>query len=546
MPENVLQFEGISKSFFGVHALRGVTFGLPAGHVLGLIGENGAGKSTLMNILGGVLPPDSGRMTVRATHASPLREYAPRNPAEATRAGVAFIHQELNLFTNLSIVDNLFIDRFPTLGRSPFINRRAARERAKQLLETLSLDLAPETTIDRLTPGERQLVEIAKALSTGAEIILFDEPTTSLTAGETQRLFGIIRDLRAQGKSMIYISHNLGNVLDLADDIVVLRDGQVVDTGPRAEFTVDRMIARMVGREIDQIFPTRASKPSEEILLEVQGLSQPGLVKDIDLVLHQGEVLGLFGLMGSGRTELARILFGLEPFERGRIAIQGVPRARVSAGDSIRQGLAFVTENRREEGLLMEATILDNVALVSLPAFAGSGRDRTARESEIRSNTDAGGGRSVRTHFGSSLLPRLLRQRRLREAVTRVAQSLRIKSGPVDRTLAKNLSGGNQQKAVIGKWLLSRPTVFIMDEPTRGVDVGAKYEVYSIINDLAARGAGILLISSELEELTGMCDRILVMSKGEIQGTFARGDFAPEPILHAAFRGHQAHRGGSK
>ncbi len=505
MPESILQFDGVSKSFFGVHALRDVTFGLPAGHLLGLIGENGAGKTTLMNVLGGVLRPDRGAMKLRAV------DYAPRNPFEATEAGVAFIHQELNLFTNLSIVDNLFIDRFPRLGKSPFLNKRAARKQARQLLETLSLDLSPETLVERLTPGERQLVEIARALSTGAEIIIFDEPTTSLTASETQRLFDIIRGLRARSKSMIYISHNLGNVLRLADDIVVLRDGQVVDVGPRHDFTIDRMISRMVGRDIRQIFPARESKPADEVILEVQGLSQSGIIKDIDLVLRKAEVLGLFGLMGSGRTELARILFGLEPFERGRIVVGGVPRDRLSAADSIRRRMAFVTENRREEGLLMEATIVDNMGLAALPAFT------------------------------SARFPRLLRHRRLADAVAGVAETLRIKSGPVDRTLAKNLSGGNQQKVVVGKWLMSQPAVFIMDEPTRGIDVGAKYEVYGIINDLAARGAGILLISSELEELMGMCDRIVVMSKGRIQGRFARAEFDEERILHAAFQGHEAH-----
>lgn len=502
MSEIILQFDGISRSFFGVPALQDVTFALPQGRLLGLIGENGAGKTTLMNILAGVLPPDSGKMRLRAV------DYAPRRPADATAAGIAFIHQELNLFTNLSIADNIFIDCFPRLGNSPFINNAKASERTASLLESLNLRLSPQTPVDRLTPGERQLVEIAKALSTGAEIIIFDEPTTSLTAAETQRLFSIIRSLREQGKSMIYISHNLGNVLELADEIVVLRDGRVVDAGPGRDFTIDRMISRMVGRAIDQIFPTRKSKPSQEVVLEVKGLSQPGVVKDINLVLHKAEVLGLFGLMGSGRTELARILFGLDPFDAGEILVNGAPCDRICVADSIRRGMAFVTENRREEGLLMEATVVDNVGLAALPAFA------------------------------STRFPHLLRHRRLRDAVTRIAESVRIKGGPVACTLAKNLSGGNQQKVVIGKWLLSQPAIFIMDEPTRGIDVGARYEVYGIINDLAGKGAGILLISSELEELMGLCDRIVVMSNGQITGGFSRSEFAREPILHAAFKGH--------
>ena len=506
MTDSILPFAGISRSFFGVQALEDVSFSLRRGRLLGLIGENGAGKTTLMNILGGVLTADSGTMTLRAG------KYAPRRPADATEAGITFIHQELNLFTNLSIADNIFIDRFPRLGRSPFIDRRQTRRQTAKLLESLSLSLAPQTLVDRLAPGERQLVEIAKALSTGAGIILFDEPTTSLTAAETQRLFDIIRRLREQGKSMIYISHNLGNVLELADDIVVLRDGRVVDAGPARGFTIDRMISRMVGRAVDQVFPTRRSRPSEDIVLEVKALSQAGIVRDINLVLHKAEVLGVFGLMGSGRTELARMLFGLEPFEQGRIRVNGAPCDCISPTDSIRRGMAFVTENRREEGLLMDATVLDNVGLVSLPAFA------------------------------SPRFPRLLRHRQLGGAVARIVESMRIKSGPVARTLARNLSGGNQQKVVIGKWLMSRPAILIMDEPTRGIDVGAKYEVYGIVNDLTARGAGILLISSELEELMGLCDRILVMSKGEITGDFDRARFAQESILHAAFEGHQGRR----
>lgn len=522
MQDYLLSIKGVCKSFSGVQVLKDVHLEVRPGTVHSLMGENGAGKSTLMNILGGVVQPDSGGMTLRG------QDYSPRNPSEATEAGVAFIHQELNLFTNLSIADNLFIDRFPRLGRSPFINKRVAKARARQLLESLNLPLSPDTLVDRLTPGERQLVEIAKALSTGAEIIIFDEPSTSLTAGETERLFRIVQDLRRQGKSMIYISHNLGNVLELADEIVVLRDGRVVDQGPKDGYTVDRMISRMVGRDINQVFPLRQSGPMDEIVLEVRGVSMPGIVKDIDLTLRKGEVLGLFGLMGSGRTELARILFGLEPFERGEIRGQGIwplhhdaERKKDKGGtpsprESIRRGMAFVTENRREEGLLMEATIVDNIGLASLPAFA---RPRP---------------------------PRLIRGRGLREAVARVAESLRIKGGPAHRTLVKNLSGGNQQKVVIGKWLLSKPKVFILDEPTRGIDVGAKCEVYGIVNDLAARGAGILLISSEIEELMGMCDRILVMSKGQIRGVFGRNEFDREQILHAAFQGHQAHQRGTQ
>jgi len=495
MTETVLEFDNISKSFFGVQALQDVSLTLRQGHVLGFVGENGAGKTTLMNILGGVIQPDQGKMKLKG------KDYAPRNPAEAARAGVAFIHQELNLFTNLSIADNLFIDRFPRMAGLPFISKRTIRRKTVEQLKSVKLDVSCDMLVERLSPGERQLVEIARALSTGAEIIIFDEPTTSLTARETKRLFALIERLRAAGKSIIYISHNLGDVLYLADDIVVIRDGIVVGEGPKERFPINRMISLMVGRDISQIYPPPTTKPSKEVALEVRGLSQSGVVRNISFTLHRAEVLGLFGLMGSGRTELARMIFGLDAFERGTILLGS------------RKGMAFVTENRREEGLLMDACILDNVALVSMPKYTCW--------------------RGLR----------MVDQPRLRAAVRRVVDSLRIKTGPIERQLAKNLSGGNQQKTVIAKWLMSKSSVFIMDEPTRGIDVGAKVEIYKLINDLAGRGTAVLFISSELEELMACCDRILVMSNGEIQGRFGRAEFDEEQILHAAFRGHKGHGG---
>lgn len=495
----ILEFEGIEKSFFGVNVLHDISFTLEEGHVLGLIGENGAGKSTLMNILGGVLQADAGRIKLQG------QDYAPKNPREATKSGVAQIHQELNLFTNLSIAENIFIHGFPRLARLPLIDKRLVKTRTSQLLEEVDLHIAPETRVEQLSPGERQLVEIAKALNADAKVIIFDEPTTSLTARETERLFGLIERLREQGKSIIYISHILGDVRRLSDEIVVLRDGEVVGAGSREQFPIDRMITLMVGRSLEQLYPPRETKPSEEKALEVQGLSQTGIVENIDFTVYKGEVLGVFGLMGSGRTELARILFGLDSFERGQMLIDGVPQERFSPQESIRRGMAFVTENRREEGLLMDMSIAENMALVALPGFARVGLpvvDRAKMFAEVR----------------------------------RVGESLHVKSTAFERQPVKSLSGGNQQKVVVGKWLIAQPKVFILDEPTRGVDVGAKYEVYSIINDLAAQQAGVLFISSEIEELIGVCDRIIVMSNGEIQASFAREEFQQEKILRAAFR----------
>jgi len=498
MSDAILACEGIEKRFFGVRVLRDVSFALHARRVLGLVGENGAGKSTLMNILGGVLPADAGRMRLNGD------PYQPKGPADATEHGIAFIHQELNLFTNLSIAENIFLTDFPRVGRAPLIRRRRLRAATRALLDAVDLDLSPDTLVEALSPGERQMVEIAKALSVRARILILDEPTTSLTARETERLFAILARLRAQGLAMIYISHILGDVLRLCDDVLVLRDGAVVGRGPRDAFSLERLITLMVGRTIDQLYPPRAAAPLPEPLLEVEGVTEPGIVRDVSFTLHRGEVLGVAGLMGSGRTELARILFGLDPMACGRIAVRGADVSRLGPRQRIRRGMAFLTERRLEEGLLLDASIADNVALVALPHFA----------------RPAG----------------WVRRARLQAAVAGVADSVRLDAHALERRAAKTLSGGNQQKVVLAKWLLEQPAVFLLDEPTRGIDIGAKHEVYRLINDLTARGAGVLFISSEIEELIGLCDRILVMNGGQIAGDVPRAAFDKEALLRAALK----------
>jgi len=495
----LLRAESVSKSFGGVPVLRGVGFSLEAGRTLGLVGENGAGKSTLMNILAGGVAPDAGRFEWRGA------PYAPRRPADAMRAGIAFIHQELNLFPNLTIAENLFLTGFPRLGRLPLIDRGALRRRAAAILEEAGLGLPPDLPVERLSAGERQLVEIARALGGGASLIILDEPTTSLSAREVERLFGQLARIRARGVAMIYISHALEDVLRLSDDLLVLRDGEVAGSGPRSGFTVERAVSLMVGRSLDRLFPERKGRPSAETLFEARGLTQRGILRDAGFRLRRGEILGVFGLMGAGRSEMARVLFGLDPCERGEILLEGRPLGGGGPRRRIRNGLAFVTEDRHQEGLCLEASIADNLALVSLKRLARRGTG-------------------------------WLDPRRWAEAIRTIRDAVRLTPTAGDDQPVRTLSGGNQQKVVLGKWLMSQPRVFILDEPTRGIDVGAKFEIYQLIHSLADGGAGVLFISSEIEELIGLCDRILVMSQGEIRAEAERGNFDREAILRAALR----------
>jgi ribose transport system ATP-binding protein len=499
--EAILELRDIRRSFFGVEVLRGITLRLAAGRILGLVGENGAGKSTLMNILGGVLPPDSGDMSFNG------QPHAPRTPRAARAAGIAFVHQELSLFPNLSIAENLFIESLPRRRVGPItlplIDHAHVRQSAAALLAQVDLRRDPRTAAGELPPGERQLVEIARALAADARLIILDEPTTSLTAPETQRLFAIMQRLRSRGVAMIYISHRLEDVLSQCDDIAVLRDGRLISTGPKSDFTAARMIAEMVGRDVTDTTIAAASAGPE--LLRVINLSRHGILDNISFSLHQGQVLGIAGLMGAGRTELARAIFGLDPIDAGAITLDGQPFTP-SPRESIARGVVFLTEDRREEGLLMDDTILANASLAVLPRFAASPL-------------------------------KFIRRRKLAAAVTQTTAAAQLRAANPARQIARTLSGGNQQKVVLAKWLINRPRLLILDEPTRGIDVGAKQEIHKMIRDLARQGAAVLVISSEIEELLALCDAILVMSRGHIVDRLARADFDRERILRAALGG---------
>lgn len=488
----LLEVEGVSKAFSGIPVLKGVSLSLAAGRVLGIVGENGAGKSTLMNLLGGVVFPDSGE--VRLDGAA----FRPRGPAEAMASGVAYIHQELNLLPNLSVGENLFLARLPRRG--PLVDRRRLEALARERLVAVGLDVSPAALVGDLGPGARQLVEIARALAADARVVILDEPTTSLTAPEAERLFALVRRLRGEGRGLVYISHALGDVLRLADDVLVLRDGAVVGSGPAAGFDEARLIALMVGRSVDAVFPARAGAARGELALEVSGLGRRGAFRGVSLAVRRGEVVGLAGLMGAGRTEVLRAVFGLEPPDAGEVRVHG-RRLRPDPREAIARGIALVTEDRREDGLVLDATIADNLALASLPAHSRAG---------------------------------WIDRRALARALAAQAHAVRLDApAGLDRP-ARTLSGGNQQKAVLGKWLLGRPSVVLLDEPTRGVDVGAKQHVYRLVADLSDAGAAVLLASSEIEELLGLADRILVLRHGSAVDELARAEFDRERILAAA------------
>jgi rhamnose transport system ATP-binding protein len=488
----IAELRGVEKSFGGVRALRGVDLALRPGEVHSLVGENGAGKSTLVMILGGVHRPDRGSVLVGG------EDVHLHGPRDARARGIAVIHQEPALFPDLDVAENVFMGRQP-LDRSRGIDWKRMYRGVGELMAQLGVSLDPRAPVQGLSVADQQLVEIAKALSTDARIVVMDEPTAALSARETEQLFRIISDLRERGVAVLFVSHRLEEVFELSDTVTVLRDGGHVITASTAELDTAALIRHMVGRELTELFPKEEAQIGAPVL-EVRGLAREGVFRDVSFSLRRGEILGLAGLVGAGRTEVARAIFGIDPLDAGKIVRDGQSLRIRTPHEAMNAGLAFVPEDRQHQGLVLEMAIADNATLPFLRRL---------------------------TRFG---LVSRKRERRIADDYTR---RLQVKAAGLDQP-ARALSGGNQQKVVLAKWLATDPQVLILDEPTRGIDIGTKAEVHRIISGLAAGGMAILLISSELPEILGMADRVLVMHEGRITGEFTRDEADQETIMRAA------------
>jgi ABC-type sugar transport system ATPase subunit len=466
---------GVEKSYPGVHALRGVSLTLAAGEVLAVVGENGAGKSTLIKVLAGAVAPDAGRVAVAG------RVIPSGRPAEAKKGGIAVIYQEFSLVPALTTAENVYLGREP--GRFGWLHRRAERAGAAEWFRTLGVPINPDAPVSSLSTARQQVVEIAKALAADARLLVLDEPTAPLSPPEVERLFGVIRGLTDRGVGVIYISHRLDEVFRIADRVMILRDGTHVATASVADVTRTELIEKMVGRKLDQEFPTRSPQIGEPRLV-VSNLRRGTVVKGVSFQVRRGEILALTGLVGSGRTETARLLFGADRRDGGTVSLDGKALTISSPRDAIRSGIALLTEDRKGQGLILAHSVRDNFALPNLPGWSRLGALRRALE---------------------------------RAAYRVAAERFRIAAaGPGVKV--GTLSGGNQQKVVLAKWLERNCEVILFDEPTRGIDVGAKYELYQMMQALADRGKAVLMVSSELPEVLGLADRVLVMHGGRIVG----------------------------
>ncbi|UNK71261.1 sugar ABC transporter ATP-binding protein [Microbacterium sp. H1-D42] len=497
MSDPILTVEGISKGFPGVQALQDVSLEVRAGEVLVLVGENGAGKSTLMKILSGIYTRDEGTITFEG---EPV-EFT--GPLQAQQLGVTIIHQELNMMPDLTVAQNIYIGREPTAG--PFVSERRLNQQTEELLARLEIRLDPREKVGNLTVAEQQMVEIAKALSFNAKVLIMDEPTSALTDTEVETLFTLIEQLKTKGTGIVYISHRMDELRRLADRVSVLRDGRYIGSLEKSEISIPTIIEMMVGRAIDEgARPASRDFSAEPVVLDVQGLSTKALLKDVSFRLHKGEILGFAGLMGAGRTETARAVIGADPRDAGTITVDGRRQRIRRPEDAVKRGIGYLSEDRKMLGLMLEQSVTFNTVLASLGSYANAIGWMGDREAKNKTKD--------------------------------YVQQLRVKTPSVNQVV-KLLSGGNQQKVVIARWLMRDCDILIFDEPTRGIDVGAKEEIYRLMQQLADSGKSIIVISSELPELLRIANRIAVFANGEVTGELANDEATQEKIMHLAAHG---------
>ncbi len=500
----ILKMEKITKRFPGVRALTDVDFDMRAGEVHALIGENGAGKSTLVKCLTGVYTPDSGTITFEG------KPWHVRNPKESTDKGISIVHQEFNLMPALSVRENIFISREPRTFYGMLIDDKKMRQDCLELMKKVDFYLDPDATVQYLSVAHCQMVEILRALSTDVKILVFDEPTSALTSEETEILFRTILKLRDQGVGIVYISHRLQEFEEIVDRVTVLRDGFLVGTRNYREVTLNEMIAMMVGREMTEQFPKRNAKIGD-IVLEAKNLISPKL-HDVSLNVRSGEILGLAGLVGAGRTEFARAIYGADPINSGEVYLRGKKVSINKPSDAVNMGIAYLSEDRKRDGLMLNQGVDFNTYVANLKAYSKYG---------------------------------LVNDKMINETVSQYIDALSIKTPSIDQW-TQFLSGGNQQKVLVARWLCRNSEVIIFDEPTRGIDVGSKYEIYKLMNQLAEQGTAIIMISSEMPEVLGMSDRILVMYEGTVTGEIAINEATQEIIMHMASNTYEQFVDGHK
>lgn len=490
-----IEMRGIDKSFGSNQVLKQAGFTLESGEVHALMGENGAGKSTLMKILTGVYTKDAGTVLVDG------KEVNYKNPQEAEKAGIVFIYQELNVMFDLTVEENLFMGK-EIHGKFGICDKKAMQKKAQEALNTLGVNISPKTVMSELSVGQQQMVEICKALMADAKVIIMDEPTAALTQSETVALFKVIESLRKKGVSMVYISHRMEEIFELCDRITVLRDGSYIGVKNIPETNMNEIVKMMIGREIGERYPSRDVKIGKEVL-KVKGLTRKGTFHDVSFSVRAGEVLGVSGLMGAGRTEIMQAIFGNLSYESGTIEIDGKEVKISNPRQAMEHGIGFITEDRKTEGLMLDKSIRENISLCNLGHISKS--SVISKEAE-------------------------------KDMVAEAIKDLHIKCfGPFHE--CNNLSGGNQQKVVLAKWILTNPKILILDEPTRGVDIGAKKEIYNIINKLAAQGVAIIMVSSELPEVLGMSDNIMVVREGEVRGIISYEEANQERVMTLATGG---------